>query len=158
MRDGAQDFALNHTWPEITPLYISSPREQRRADAHDTSVLDSHQSLPTWMIWKEWGIIGARGPRAHAGGPPAAGGAAGDAVCGEAAGTGPNSAVIRKMWPVLLSRVRVLARAGVGTVCSTWKLVGESSLITVSVPSPCELKASIVAGLKVAPSHPLPMG
>jgi hypothetical protein len=30
--------------------------------------------------------------------------------------------------------------------------VGELSFTTVSVPSPCELKTSIVAGLKVAPS------
>ena len=73
-------------------------------------------------------------------------------------GTGPYSAVIVKMWSVLESRVRVFARAGVGTVCSTAKLVGESSLITVSVPSPCELKASMVAGLKVAPSQPTPVG
>jgi len=51
-----------------------------------------------------------------------------------------------------------LARAGVGIVCSTEKLVGESSLTTVVVPSPCEVMASFVAGLKVAPSHPTPMG
>ena len=30
--------------------------------------------------------------------------------------------------------------------------------MTVSVPSPCELNASIVAGLKTAPSTPVPMG
>ncbi len=71
--------------------------------------------------------MGARGPRAHGGGPPAPEVAAGGAAwgCAGAAGTGPNSAVMRKMWPVLVSRVSVLARAGVGTVCSTVKLVGE---------------------------------
>src|SRR5579859_8225353 len=100
------------------------------------------------MIWNEWGIMGARGPRANAGGgPPAAGVpgvAAGAGPCGGAgaAGVGPNSAVMRRMWPVFASRVNVLARAGVGTVCSTLKLVGDSSLMTVSVPSPCELKRS----------------
>src|SRR5580658_7179704 len=99
--------------------------------------------------------MGARGPRIQAGGPPAAGGGAGVAASGGAGGTGPNSAVIAKMRLVLVSSVCVLARAGVGTVCSTLKLVGESSLITVSVPSPCELKASMVAGLNDAPSDPL---
>ena len=44
------------------------------------------------------------------------------------------------------------------TVCSTSKLVGLVSLMTVSVPSPCELNASIVAGLKAAPSTPPPIG
>ena len=63
-----------------------------------------------------------------------------------------------RIWLVFVSRVNTLARCGVATVCSTEKLVGESSFTTVSVPSPCELKASIVAGLKVAPSDPLPMG
>ena len=75
-----------------------------------------------------------------------------------AAGTGPYSAVMVKIRSVFVSRVSTLARAGVGTVCSTAKLVGEFSLMTVSVPSPCELNASMVAGLKVAPSQPLPMG
>ena len=59
---------------------------------------------------------------------------------------------------VFVSSVSVLARAGVATVCSTTKSVGEFSSITVSVPSPCELNASIVAGLNVTPSHPIPIG
>ena len=46
----------------------------------------------------------------------------------------------------------------VGTVCSTAKLVGLLSLMMVSVPSRCELNASIVAGLNPPPSVPLPMG
>src|ERR1700693_1939105 len=116
--------------------------------------------LPITSIWKECGIIGARGPRIQAGapggGPPARGAA--PATWAAAAGTGPNSAVIVRIWLVFVSRVSTFARAGVATVCSTEKLVGEFSCTTVSVPSPCELKASIVAGLKVAPSDPLPMG
>src|SRR5215831_11704357 len=102
--------------------------------------------------------MGARAPRIHAGGPedgPLAGGAV--STTGSW-GTGPNSAVMVRIWLVLVSRVRVFARAGVATVCSTEKLLGEFSLITVSVPSPCELNASIVAGLNTAPSQPLPMG
>jgi len=47
-------------------------------------------SLPTTRIWKECGIMGARGPRIHAGVP-----AGGGAAFGGGAGTGPNSAVIR---------------------------------------------------------------
>src|SRR6201998_396709 len=103
--------------------------------------------------------MGARGPRAYDGGAPGAGVAVAAAcVADGGGGTGPNSAVMSRMWPVFASSVSVLARAGMGTVCSTLKLVGESSLITVSVPSPWELNVSIVAGLKVAPSQPLPMG
>jgi len=60
--------------------------------------------------------------------------------------------------PGLVSRVQTLARSGVATVCSTTKLVGEFSLTMVSVPSPAEAKASMVAGLKVAPSTPVPVG
>jgi hypothetical protein len=60
----------------------------------------------------------------------------------------------KKNGLVFVSRVSVLACAGVGTICSTRKLVGESSFTTVNVPSPFELRASIVAGLKIAPSHP----
>src|SRR5208337_208482 len=121
------------------------------------------QSFPTTRIWKECGIMGARGPRINAGGPLAAGGppvAGGAAPAGGAggAGVGPYSAVIRKRLPVFVSSVMVLARCGVNTVCSKEKLVGEFSLITVRVPSPCELKTSIVSGLKVAPSQPTPIG
>src|SRR5277367_573797 len=106
-------------------------------------------------IWKECGIVGARGPRIQAGapggGPLADGGTAW-------VGTGPNSAVIVRIWLVFGSKVSTFARAGVATVCSTEKLVGEFSCATVSVPSPCELKASIVDRLKAAPSEPLRMG
>jgi hypothetical protein len=49
--------------------------------------------LPITTIWKECGIIGARGPRIHAGAP--AGG--GVAPAAGAAGTGPYSAVIVKI-------------------------------------------------------------
>jgi hypothetical protein len=66
--------------------------------------------------------------------------------------------VIVRIWLVFISRVRTFARAGVATVCSTEKLLDEFSCTTVSVPSPCELKASIVVELKVAPSVPLPIG
>jgi hypothetical protein len=59
---------------------------------------------------------------------------------------------------VLVSSVQVLARGIVLTVCSTTKLVGLFSLMMVSVPSPWELKASMVAGLKPPPSVPFPMG
>jgi len=65
-------------------------------------------------------------------GAPGGGGGA----FGAGAGVGPYSAVISKIWLVFVSRVIVLARAGVGIVCSTEKLVGESSLMTVVVPSP----------------------
>jgi hypothetical protein len=83
---------------------------------------------------------------------------AGAAAGLQGAGGGPYSAVMSRMWPVLVSRVRSWRGRGVVTVCSTTKLVGEFSLMTVRVPSPWELKASMVAGLKVAPSQPLPMG
>src|SRR5579863_10291449 len=106
--------------------------------------------------------MGGRGPRIHAGafagGPPAAGLVGAGAAGAGLAGTGPYSAVIDKIWFVLASSVSVLARAGVGTVCSTEKLVGESSFTMVRDPSPWELKASIVDGLKAAPSDPLPIG
>src|ERR1700739_3455417 len=103
--------------------------------------------------------MGARGPRAYDGGAPGAGVVVAAAcVGGGGAGTGAKLGGVSRVCPGFASSVSVLARAGVGTVCSTLKLVGESSLITVSVPSPWELNVSIVAGLKVAPSHPLPMG
>src|SRR5260221_8629189 len=52
----------------------------------------------------------------------------------------------------------VLQPGLVCTVCSTSKLVGLLSLMMVRVPSRCELKASMVLGLKPPPSVPLPMG
>src|SRR5580700_2465391 len=102
------------------------------------------------MIEKEPGTAGPRPPR-----PRPAGGGAGLTGAG---GGGPYSAVISRIRLVLLSSVKVLAPTGVATVCSTAKLVGLFSLMTVRVPSPCELKASIVLGLKVAPSTPVPIG
>ena len=68
------------------------------------------------------------------------------------AAAGSNVAAIDKMRPVLPSSVSVLALGMVVRFCSTSKPVGLFSLITVSVPSACELKTSIVAELKTAPS------
>src|ERR1017187_3973803 len=73
-------------------------------------------------------------------------------------GGGVNSPVIEKIWFVLVSTVIVRAPSFVCAFCSTSKLVGLFSLMTVSVPSPCELNASIVFGLNPAPSTPLPIG
>src|ERR1700677_365934 len=47
------------------------------------------QSLPTSRIWKECGIIGGRGPRINAGGPPAAGGPPDGGAAAGGAGVGP---------------------------------------------------------------------
>src|ERR1019366_145114 len=121
------------------------PARARFFERPRTSWSDDY--LPTTTMEKVSGTIAPRPPPR----PPAAGGAVG-------AGGAANSAVISRMLLVLLSRVRVLARTGVVTVCSTTKVVGLFSLITVSVPSPCELKASMVAGLKTAPSVPAPRG
>src|SRR5271157_100468 len=71
-----------------------------------------------------------------------------------AAGAGPRSWLIVKMWFVLLSNAMVRAPFMVLRFCSTSKLVGLFSLTTVSVPFPWVLKASFVAGLKMAPSDP----
>ena len=76
-------------------------------------------------------------------------------ACGAA---GTRSAVMRNIRPVTGSRVEVLAPWRVVTVCSTSNRSGASSLMTVSVPSLWELKASPVAGLKQAESTPAPMG
>ena len=77
---------------------------------------------------------------------------------GAGVGGDPNSAPISNTWPVLVSSVSVFALTIVLTVCSTVKLFGLSSLITVRVPSPCELNASMVSGLNPAPSTPAPIG
>ena len=69
-----------------------------------------------------------------------------------------KSAAIRNMCPVLLSIVSVFAFGAVCRFSSTSKLVGLFSFITVNVPSRCELNASIVLGLKTAPSVPIPIG
>ena len=65
---------------------------------------------------------------------------------------------MRRILFVFVSNVEVLAPIIVCTVCSTSKLVGLFSFTMVSVPSPCELNASIVDALKTAPSTPAPMG
>ena len=74
------------------------------------------------------------------------------------AAAGAGSVVITMIWLRLVSSVQVLARDLVCTVCSTSKLVGLVSLMMVSVPSPCELMASMVFGLNPPPSVPRPMG
>src|SRR5450759_5963915 len=79
----------------------------------------SHSYLPTTTMEKESATIWPRPPPR----PPAGGGVAG-------AGGAANSAVISRILLVLLSRVRVLARTGVCTVCSTTKVLGLFSLIT----------------------------
>src|SRR6185369_5075260 len=107
--------------------------------------------LPTTRIENESGSIGPRaGPRPPrpCGGAPPAGGAAGGG------GGGPYSAAIVRIWFVFVSSVSVLAPTIVWRSCSTAKLVGLFSLTIVMVPLPCELKASIVAGLKTTPSEP----
>src|ERR1700730_13264472 len=93
--------------------------------------------LPTIRSTNEPGSMGPRG------GPAGRAGAPGSA--------GANSADISKMWFVLRSIVSVLATGMVVRFCSTTKLVGLFSLITVNVPSLCELNASIVEGLNTAP-------
>src|ERR1035441_405133 len=87
--------------------------------------------FPTTRIENESGSIGARTR------PPFFGASLGASAGG--AGGGPNSAAISRMWSVLLSKVSVLARVMVFRFCSTTKLVGLFSLMTLSVPSPLEL-------------------
>src|SRR6186713_741902 len=99
------------------------------------------------MIVKEPGIGPPRPPPRPAGGGVPAGGAGGG---------GAGSEAIRKKWLVLLSNVSVRAplNGQVFRSCTASKLVGLFSLMMVIVPLPCELNASIVAGLKYAPSEP----
>src|SRR6478736_4755533 len=104
--------------------------------------------LPTMMIVKDPGIAAPRpAPR-----PPAGGGV----PAGGGGGGGATSAAIAKRWPVLLSNaiVRAPFDGHVFRSCSTSKLVGLFSLTMVIVPLPCVLKASMVCGLKAAPSDP----
>src|SRR5580700_2854223 len=77
---------------------------------------------------------------------------------GAAAAPGMRSVQTVTMTLFLVSSDDVLQPVLVCTVCSTAKLVGLLSLMMVSVPSRCELQASIVAGLKPPPSVPLPRG
>src|SRR5882762_11965096 len=103
--------------------------------------------MPTMMIVKEPGIAAPRPPpRPPVGGVVPAGGGGGG---------GPVSDAIAKRWPVLLSNaiVRAPFEGQVFRFCSTSKLVALFSLTMVIVPLPCVLKASMVAGLNVAPSE-----
>src|SRR5262245_54883681 len=70
-------------------------------------------------------------------------------------GGGADSAAIANRWPVLLSSaiVRAPFEGQVFRFSSTSKLVLLFSLTMVIVPLPCELNASIVAGLNTAPSE-----
>src|SRR5262245_41321333 len=70
-------------------------------------------------------------------------------------GGGVDSEAIANRWPVLLSNaiVRAPLEGHVLRISSTSKLVGLFSLTIVIVPLPCELNASIVAGLNTAPSE-----
>lgn len=95
--------------------------------------------FPTARIENEPGTIGGRARRPSAGG---------------VAGAGPYWAAMSSTLPVLPPSVSVLAPGMVVTVCSKVKTVGVTSLMTVRVPSRCELKHSRVCGLKAAPSQP----
>src|SRR5690242_7637056 len=70
-------------------------------------------------------------------------------------GGGADSDAITNKWPVLLSNaiVRAPFEGHVLRFSSSSKLVGLFSLTIVIVPLPCELNASIVAGLNAAPSE-----
>src|SRR5882724_10469160 len=95
------------------------------------------------MIVKEPGTARPRpGPPGVPGGGDGGGGAASDAIANRR--------------PVLLSNaiVRAPFEGHVFKFCSTSNLVGLFSLTIVSVPLPCVLNASIVAGLNAAPSEP----
>ena len=86
-------------------------------------------------------------------------GAAAELEAAAGAGAGARSMVAKRIWPVLASREEHLAPALVTTLCSSTKSVGLFSLMTAKVPSaPCELKASMVAGLNSAESQPRPVG
>src|SRR6185295_2239321 len=73
---------------------------------------------------------------------------------GGGGGGGPVSAAITKRCCVLLSKVIVRAPTIVSRFCSTSNVVGFFSLMMVIVPLLCALNASIVTGLKAAPSEP----
>ena len=71
-------------------------------------------------------------------------------------GGGAGSDAIANKWPVLLSNaiVRAPFEGHVFKFCSTSNNLGLFSLRIVIVPLPWVLNASIVAGLKAAPSEP----
>ena len=96
--------------------------------------------------------IGQHGAATAASETSTASGLGGAAAAGGASGTGPNWAAMVRTWFVFVSSVSVLAPAMVSRFCSTSKVVGLVSFTTVRVPLPCVLKASMVAGLNVAPS------
>src|SRR5262245_38091387 len=97
--------------------------------------------MPTMMIVKEPGM-----GRGRPAGPPGVAGGGG----------GPASDAIANKRPVLLSNaiVRAPFDGHVFKFCSTSNAVGLFSLRIVIVPLPWVLKASIVDGLKAAPSEP----
>ena len=95
-----------------------TPEERRFGGWTEAGSNCPHHSiahLPITRIWNEPGIIGGRGA-AH---PGRRAGRRSRRIGRDGAGTGPYSAVISRIWPVLVSSVSVLARAGVATVCST---------------------------------------
>ena len=139
---GAYQAQLTHANEQTAqqmPNAVKAPRPQVHA-----SRFHGRPYLPTIRSTNEPGSMGPRGgPAGRAGAP---------------GGAGANSADISKTWFVLRSIVSVLATGMVVRFCSITKLVGLFSLITVSVPSLCELNASIVDGLNTAPSVPAPIG
>ena len=107
-------------------------------------------------------LMGALGPRMNAGmAVPAPPGCTGTAWAGVAAGVGT---IFSESNQIQVARLRI-QRQRLGSRRSGYCLFHRKirrrifRLITVgSVPSPCELNTSIVAGLNVAPSHPTPIG
>ena len=139
---GAYQAQLTHA-NEQTAQQMANAVESAKA-ARSRVSFPGVAYLPTIRSTNEPGSMGPRGgPAGRAGAP---------------GGAGANSADISKMWFVFRSIVSVLATGMVVRFCSTTKLVGLFSLITVSVPSLCELNASIVDGLNTAPSVPAPIG
>src|SRR5262249_43636750 len=118
----------------IRQRMVITPRSRRYAGGMVAWIY-----LPIIRIVNDPGTGAPRAPR-----PPPGGGG----------GAGPRSSLIVKMWFVLLSNAIVRAPFIVCRFCSTSKVVGLFSLTTVSVPLPCVLNASIVAGLNTAPSEP----
>src|SRR6266581_5608714 len=77
---------------------------------------------------------------------------------GVAAGGGPNSEVTVYILWLPVSNVMVRAPRCVEIVSTTVYLSGESSCVTVIVPSPQEANANCVDGSKLLASTPSPMG
>src|ERR1035441_4911835 len=77
---------------------------------------------------------------------------------GSMAGTTTTSAAGRNILPVLPSKAIVLALAWVDRVCTASYLSGDTSWMTLSVPSPFETKIMPSLLLNPAASGPFPMG